>query len=94
MKRVGATSSSFSKLLHRGDRITVVTEDLSGEIVGTIYARVVHAHRGRISARAINNVPVDSGRLYRRDEGRTWARGWDTPDAMVLEAEIALLTSR
>lgn len=30
------------------------------------------------------------GRVLRRDEGSTWARGWDTPEANALRVAVAL----
>lgn len=93
VRRLGRRAP-LGKLLQRGDKITVVTTGFGGEIVGTARARVIHAHRGRVSARSIGHATSITGTLYRRHEGRTWARGWDTPEAATLEAEIALMVSR
>ena len=88
-------NAPLGKLLKRGDKITVVATDLDGTINSTIHARVIHAHRGRVLARSVGlEQGRETGVLYRRHEGRTWARGWDTPEAMVLSAEVALLVSR
>lgn len=80
--------------LYRGAKITAVTSNFVGEIVGTSRARVLRAHRGRISGHAVGSGKTARGDIYLRDEGRTWVCGWDTPEAMVLAAEIALLVSR
>lgn len=87
----GATSVAK---LHRGDKITAVATDFEGAVVGVVRARVIHAHRGRVSARSVGWPESSRGILYWRHEGRAWARGWDTPDAKVLGAEIALLVSQ
>lgn len=81
--------------LKRGDKITVVLTDYDDTtIIGTGRARVMHAHRGRVSARSIGIGASVRGTLLRRQEGRTWAVGWDTPEAAVLSAEVALLVSQ
>jgi hypothetical protein len=85
----------LGKPLKRGDKITIVATDFDGIIHSAIRGRVIHAHRGRVLARSVGlKHGRETGVLYRRHEGRTWARGWDTPEAVVLSAEIALLVSK
>ncbi len=86
---------ALGKLLKRGDKITIVATDLDGSIHSTIRGRVINAHRGRVLARSVGLTQGrETGVLYRRHEGRTWVRGWDTPEAAALSAEVALLVSR
>ncbi len=80
--------------LYRGSKITAVTTGFSGGITGIARARVTRAHRGRISVHGEIGQPGLYSVLHRCDEGRMWARGWDTPEAMALSAEIALLVSK
>ena len=85
---------SVKEKLHRGSQITVRLRTYTGEVCAVARARVVHAHRGRISARSVGVGSSIRGTLLARDEGQDWVRGWDTPDALALQAEIALLVSR
>ena len=95
VRHVRAAHAPLGKLLKRGDKITIVSTDVDGTIHGVLRGRVIHAHRGRVLARSVGlEQGRETGVLYRRHEGRTWARGWDTPEAMVLSAEVALLVSR
>jgi len=92
VRHVRAAHAPLGKLLKRGDKITIVATDFDGTIHSAIRGRVIHAHRGRVLARSVGlQQGCETGVLY---EGRTWARGWDTPEAMVLSAEVALLVSR
>jgi hypothetical protein len=86
----------LSKLPARGEHITVIVQVLqfsSGTIeYDIVKARVTWTGRGLISYSAHEPGPV--GRLLRRrDEGKTWARGWDGIDADALCATLLLQRS-
>lgn len=87
--------------LHRGDEVTVCVGDWTGRIFGIRRARIVRRRGERVRVRALANRIgprlVRGERiatLFMRDEGIDWARGWDTPEALALQAEIALLVSK
>jgi hypothetical protein len=86
----------LSKLLERGERITVIVKVLSyssslpAPAVFVIRARVRASGHGSISYRNVDNHGPVGSSVKRRDEGKTWARGWDGPDADVLHATYLL----
>ena len=70
----------LSKLLKRGDKITAIITSWNGEGMFEHYvvkARVTWTGRGLIN---YNSSPTGRS-LRRRDEGKTWARGWEGEDA-------------
>ena len=85
----------LSKLLERGEKITAVVGAWNGEIVPArsercvVKARVTWTGRGLIN---YSSSPAASA-LRRRDEGKTWVRGWDGPDADALRATVLLQES-
>jgi hypothetical protein len=88
-------TSNLSKMLQKGQRITVLCP-----FVGALSARVAshgsNSHRrGRVrwTARGgggFGKPGQHGGEVRRRDEGATWARGWDTPEAQSLRVAAAL----
>ena len=85
----------LSKLLKRGEKITVVTAAWNAEVVPARFERCVGKARVTWTGRGlINYEGSPAGRaLRRRDEGKTWARGWDGPDADALRATFLLQES-
>lgn len=88
----------LSRLLKRGDRITVVVETWDGEAPTPTWGRQLFRARVTWTGRGlVNYVNIDGGQVgkvvRRRDEGRTWARGWDGEDADALRATYLLQRS-
>lgn len=89
---------SLSRLLKPGERITVVVETWDGEAPTSTWGRQLFRARVTRTGRGIvTYVNVDGGQagraVRRRDEGRTWARGWDGEDADALRATYLLQRS-
>ena len=89
----------LSKLLKKGDKITAVIKVVSFSANPAdwhehtvIKARVTWTGRGLIMYRNAEPGPVHSS-LRRRDEGKTWARGWEGEDADALRATFLLQRS-
>jgi len=89
----------LSKLLERGARITVVTATYDIES-GSGIKFSQHVFRARVTGTArgvITYTNAEGGAVgiavRRRDEGKTWARGWDGPDADALRATYLLQRS-
>lgn len=88
MKRVKNPIGLLPKRPQNGERITV------WYFAALVTARVVSASGGRrIKWRGMKHgrTPMRvSGDVRRRDEGVTWARGWDTPAVNAFVVEKAL----
>ena len=94
MKRVKRSHGPLSKTPENGEKITVVRHDT---VEHFIHARIRNYSGGRhihyIGIYAELSPPErrrTSGSVMRRDEGLTWARGWDTPVANALRTMAAL----
>ncbi len=74
----------------KGDRITVIVLWNDNEVRRAW--RTIVVRRGR---RTQTLVPQIGPLILQLDhEGKTWVRGWTTPDALALRAEIALENCR
>ena len=80
-----AARPNLRKCPKRGEEIAV----LQGTV--TLRGRVVKALGGRSFFWRRKTPTFYAGTLRRRDEGITWARGWETEGALALRAQ-ALLT--
>ena len=81
----------LSKLLERGERITAVVHQLGGDEI--VRARVRGTIRGVVSFRVVDHFGPRGGSVKRRDEGRTWLRGWEGLDVEALRATFLLVRS-
>jgi hypothetical protein len=80
-----ASRPNLRKCPKRGEEIVV----LHG--ISVLRGHVVKASGGRSFAWRRKTPTFYAGTLRRRDEGITWARGWETEGALALRAQ-ALLT--
>lgn len=85
MKRVRRPHGLLNKAPQIGDEITVVQDGYVRS------ARVRKLKFVRLEWRT-NTPKIDrrQGDVRRQDEGITWARGWDTPEANALRTSVAL----
>lgn len=101
MKRVKRPHGLLPKAPQKGDKITVVCPEwplgtslpyraLVRRATGS--RRIEHRRVGAFSTEVVENMLGGSrnGTVYRKDEGITWARGWDTPEANALRTFVAL----
>ncbi len=86
MKRKDAVQ--LSAMVSRGDQITVLYAD-------HVYRAKAKSGGGRQIRWQADKQPRQqqdrfAGNVRRRDEGRTWARGWDTDAALALRVAAML----
>jgi hypothetical protein len=93
MKRVKRPHGLLPKAPQKGDKITVIVE---GVAMQTLVRRSTGARKiehGRAKSFRISGSYLGTkhgGTVYRKDEGISWARGWDTKEADALRVAVAL----
>lgn len=96
MKRVKRRNGLLPKAPQKGDKIVVL--GVAGEVAPAYVRRstggrkIEHRRVGTFSMETVKRQYGQSrgGTVYRRDEGVTWARGWDTKEAAALRVACAL----
>lgn len=72
-----------------------ITVALSGGWTAGLEMPILYTHERVLTANdaVINYGNSRSNYVRREDEGKTWARGWDTKDAQAFEAQLILESS-
>lgn len=93
MKRVKSPHDSLPKAPQKSDKITVVIEGraIQMRVRRSTGARKIELRRdGQFAIGGSYLGTKHGGTVYRKDEGLTWARGWDTKEADALRVAVAL----
>ena len=99
MKRVKRSHGLLPKAPQKGEKITVV----GPSSVHHAYVRratggrkIEHRRAGVFNIELTSREPGQprNGTVYRKDEGITWARGWDTKEADALRVAVGLCIRR